>query len=55
MPFKSESQRRYLWSQHPEIAEAWAHGKSSVTGKKDTTKAKGNYHDLPRHKRKSTR
>ena len=35
MPFKSEKQRRYLWSQHPEIAEAWAHGKSSVTGKKE--------------------
>jgi hypothetical protein len=24
--FVSEQQRRYLWSQHPEIAEAWAHG-----------------------------
>jgi hypothetical protein len=23
MPFKSEAQRRYLWSQHPEIAARW--------------------------------
>ena len=35
MPFASESQRKYLWAKHPEIAEAWAHGKSSVTGKKE--------------------
>jgi hypothetical protein len=37
MPFKSEKQRRYLWMHHPEIAEAWAHGKSSVTGKKESS------------------
>jgi len=50
MPFQSESQRRFLWSQHPEIAEAWAHGKSSKTGKKEfTPKNKG----LPMHKKKS--
>ena len=24
MPFKSEKQRRYLYSQHPEIAKRWA-------------------------------
>jgi hypothetical protein len=24
MPFKSEAQRRFLWSQHPEIAQKWA-------------------------------
>lgn len=24
-----------MWSQHPDIAEAWSHGKSSVTGKKE--------------------
>lgn len=23
MPFKSESQRRYLWAKHPEIAKRW--------------------------------
>jgi len=36
MPFKSEKQRRYLWKNNPKIAEAWAHGRSSVTGKKET-------------------
>lgn len=57
MPFQSESQRRYLWAKHPDIAEAWAHGRSSVTGKKDTRGrgAKGGYKNLPRHKRKSSR
>lgn len=25
MPFKSESQRRFLWAEHPEIARRWAH------------------------------
>lgn len=24
MPFKSEKQRRFMWSQHPEIAQRWA-------------------------------
>lgn len=24
MPFKSEAQRRYLWSTHPEIAKRWS-------------------------------
>ena len=24
MPFKSESQRRFLWAKHPEIAQKWA-------------------------------
>ena len=24
MPFKSEAQRRYLWSQEPEVAEKFA-------------------------------
>jgi hypothetical protein len=38
MPFKSEKQRRFLWAEHPDIAEAWAHGKSSVTGKKESAK-----------------
>jgi len=35
MPFQSEKQRRFLWKFHPKIAEAWAHGRSSVTGKKE--------------------
>jgi hypothetical protein len=25
VPFKSESQRRYLWKFHPEVAKKWAH------------------------------
>ena len=25
MPFQSESQRRFLWMHHPEIAKRWAH------------------------------
>lgn len=41
MPFKSEAQRRFLWAKHPNIAEAWAHGKSSVTGKKETAAQRG--------------
>jgi len=43
MPFKSEKQRRFLWSQHPEIAEKWAHGEHS-------TKGKG--HKMPKRKKK---
>ena len=38
MPFQSEKQRRYLWKNEPKIAKAWAHGKSSVTGKKESGK-----------------
>jgi hypothetical protein len=40
VPFQSEKQRRFMWSQHPDIAEAWAHGKSSVTGRKETKRKK---------------
>ena len=25
MPFKSESQRRFLYAKHPEIAKRWSH------------------------------
>jgi len=50
MPFKSESQRRTLWANEPKVAEAWAHGSSSVTGKKEgKAKNKG----LPMHFSKS--
>ena len=49
MPFQSESQRRFLWMKHPEIAKAWSQGRSSVTGKKEgAAKNTG----LPYHKRK---
>jgi len=30
MPFQSEKQRRYLWSQHPKIAERWTREHGSV-------------------------
>jgi hypothetical protein len=59
MPFQSESQRRYLWANHPSIAEAWAHGKSSVTGKREPTRntkghrgVKGGYRNLPRRSKR---
>lgn len=49
MPFRSEAQRRLLWMKHPDIAEAWSKGKSSVTGKREgKPKNKG----LPYHSRK---
>jgi hypothetical protein len=41
MPFKSERQRKFLWAKHPDIAEAWAHGKSSVTGRKESARQQG--------------
>lgn len=46
MPFRSEAQRRFMWSQHPDIAEKWAHGKHS---KKQPP------HKMPRSKRHSQR
>ena len=57
MPFQSEAQRRMMWAEHPDIAEAWAHGKSSKTGRKDTSGggSSGKYKSLPYHKRKSKR
>jgi len=41
MPFKSEKQRRYLWANDPKIAHGWAHGRSSVTGKKEPASRQG--------------
>lgn len=38
MPFQSESQRRFLWLKHPEVAKKWA-------------KEFPNQKDLPKHKR----
>ena len=46
MPFASEAQRAYLWANRPDIAHAWAHGRSSVTGRKESTSQRG------KHKRK---
>jgi hypothetical protein len=31
MPFKSEKQRKFLWSQHPEIARKWTEKYGSKT------------------------
>jgi len=41
MPFQSEPQRRFMWANHPRIAHAWAHGRSSVTGKRETSRQRG--------------
>lgn len=45
MPFKSEKQRKFMWSQHPEIAKRWeSEGKAYVTGRKrrqKVTRARG--------------
>ena len=43
MPYASEKQRRYMWSQHPEIAEKWAekgHGYVKAKKKKGLKKGK---------------
>jgi hypothetical protein len=40
VPFQSEKQRRYLWANEPKVAEAWAHGKSSVTGRRESKRKK---------------
>ena len=36
MPFKSVKQRKFMWSQHPEIAKRWTkeHGSKIVKSKK---------------------
>jgi len=41
MPFASEAQRRFLHAVHPSIANAWEHGRSSVTGKKESASQRG--------------
>lgn len=45
MPFESEAQRRFMFSQHPEIAKKWAkEGKAYVVGehkKRQKNKYKG--------------
>jgi len=39
MPFKSEKQRKYLWSKKPAIAKRWAEKYGSkVVGKKKSKK-----------------
>lgn len=46
-PFQSESQRRYLWANRPDIAERWAHEYPSSKG---TGKER-----LPKYKKQSTK
>ena len=48
MHFKSEKQRRFMWSQHPEIAEKWAHGKHSTKGKGKRKKKRSAFFDQSR-------
>ena len=42
MPFKSETQRRYLWKNEPQIARGWTeeYGSKSVGKKKKKKKKK---------------
>lgn len=46
MPFRSEQQRRFMWSQHPDIAEKWAHGEHST---------KDGAHKMPRGSKRKGR
>lgn len=55
VPFKSEAQRKYLFAEHPDIANAWAHGKSSVTGKKESPSQQGKRKSPRKSKRGSRR
>lgn len=43
MPFKSEKQRRFLWKNHPEIAERWSkkYGSKPKPKKRTTKRKKG--------------
>jgi hypothetical protein len=48
VPFRSESQRRFLWAKHPEIARRWTeeHGSKPVPKKQHQrggAKKKSNY------------
>ena len=49
MPFKSQSQRRYMFSQHPEIAKRWVEETPVNTGyipeKTSKSKSKKNRKD----------
>jgi hypothetical protein len=40
MPFKSESQRRFLWAKHPDIAKRWA---DKYQNQKNLPMHKGDY------------
>lgn len=38
MPFKSESQRKFMWAKHPAIARRWAHKYGSLPVKEGAGK-----------------
>jgi len=40
MPFKSEKQRKFMWSQHPDIAKRWAKEADRQKTKKKKKKKK---------------
>lgn len=40
MPFRSEKQRRFMWSKHPEIAKRWASEAKGKKGRKARKKKK---------------
>ena len=43
MPYASDKQRKYMWSQHPEIAKKWAEkGHGYIKGKKKKKGLKSN-------------
>jgi hypothetical protein len=42
MPFESEAQRRFMWAEHPDIAQRWSDKYGTGKG-------------LPYHKRKAKR
>ena len=52
MPFKSESQRRYLWKFHPDIAKRWAEEYPNQNLPKRIKKKKKNKWDNYRKKKK---
>lgn len=51
MPFKSEKQRRFLYSQHPEIAKRWSKEEKQAAYKRRLKKRKKKRHndDGPNH------
>lgn len=44
MPFKSKAQQRYMFSQHPKIAERWAKETSNIKKLPEKKGAFSGYH-----------
>ena len=51
MPFKSEAQRRFLWSNHPDIAQRWTdnYGTPKNLPKRVGKKKRYRYRGRPKH------